>query len=225
MWLTWSSCSSNSFIYESPVTPVQSWVVCLSPLPINEETTQIICGTSKTYVFTPLRGFIPEACGGNLSVESPPRLPDPFLFTRRGHERVELGEREGGNIRMTERERKTKWRSGLAWRKGSYYGERGMGGGGAFMEMPQAFCSARMEKQPLIRGWTWGEGPGTKHPFDREPHRSPVEMWGSLVEPCQTHRPPAFKDHTKLNNSVWEAALNNTNSRETAQNCLQASDV
>lgn len=39
-----------------------------------------------------------------------------------------------------------------------------------------------------------GGGPGTKHPFDREPHRSPVEMLGSLVEPCQTHLLPAFQE-------------------------------
>lgn len=31
-----------------------------------------------------------------------------------------------------------------------------MGGGGAFMEMSQAFCSALMEEQLLISGWTWG---------------------------------------------------------------------
>lgn len=62
--------------------------------------------------------------------------------------------------------------------KGGYYGGGGggMGGGGAFMEMPQAFCSALMEEQLLISDGTWGEGPGTKHPFDWEPHRSPVEM-------------------------------------------------
>lgn len=76
---------------------------------------------------------------------------------------------------MTERE-KSKWRSGLAWRREGCYGGRGMGGGGAFMEMPQAFCSALMEEQLLISAWTWGEGTGTKHPFDREPHRSAVEM-------------------------------------------------
>lgn len=33
MWLTCSSCSSPSFIYESPVSPVQSWGFVTAPPP------------------------------------------------------------------------------------------------------------------------------------------------------------------------------------------------
>lgn len=59
--------------------------------------------------------------------------------------------------------------------------------------------SALMEEQLLLSGWTWGEGPGTKHPFDQEPRRSAVEMWGSqIVEPCQTHLLPALKPNNSL---------------------------
>lgn len=61
---------------------------------------------------------------------------------------------------MTQREgerERTKWRSGLAWRRGGQYEGGGTGGGEAFIEMPPAFCSAPMEEQLLISGWTWGE--------------------------------------------------------------------
>lgn len=85
--------------------------------------------------------------------EPPPRLPDPFRFTHRGQERVEPGGGggvRGGNIRVTERE-KTKWRSGLALRRGVSMKEEER----AFMEMPPAFCSAPMEEQLLISAWPW----------------------------------------------------------------------
>lgn len=84
----------------------------------------------------------------------------------------------------SKRDSNTKWGSGLA-QGGGYGWESGGRGGqgwgvGVHGTTSTAFCSAPMEEQLLISGWNWGR-PGTKPPFDQEPHRSAGEILRSVV--------------------------------------------
>lgn len=213
-WVEW-------FVTAAPPTPHQC-------PPVRKQHRIGSCGPSKMHVFAPLRGFLPEARGGNLLLGCLTRFylhAEVMKGLSRGKGKEVTSEwrreRERERGRQKTENKMEEWpcveKGRLLWRRRRNGRWRGVHGNvSSFLFSSDGGATA---DQWLDLGG--GGGPGTKHPFDREPHRSPVEMLGSLVEPMPDPPTACFSRTTPslaAASVVLKSASADTNTRYTAQN-------